>query len=149
MPAVNVELALDSHPVHIPMPTMKHLTALLLLSITLLACKKEPGEGGKGEIRGFVTEQPVNGNGNATDDPYPAVEARVYIIYGDGQFYDDDTRTGPNGEYRFTWLREGNYRIYAISECDAQNCREGVYRTVEIAGKKEIVTAPTITILNY
>jgi hypothetical protein len=128
---------------------MKQLIALLVLGFSFTACKKEAGEGGKGEIRGFVSEQAYNVNGNPSGDPYPAVDIRVYIIYGDGQFHDDDTRTGPNGEYRFPWLREGSYRVYAISECDDEACREGIYRTVDIAGRKEIVNAPTITIKNY
>jgi hypothetical protein len=128
---------------------MKPFAVLLVLVLSLVSCKKEPGEGGKAEIRGFISEQAYDANDDPSGDPYPAVDVRVYIIYGDGQFHDDDTRTGPNGEYRFPWLREGSYRIYAISECDNETCREGIYRTVEIEGRKEIVSAPTIIIKNY
>jgi hypothetical protein len=128
---------------------MRSVPAFLLLSALFSACSKDPGDGGRAEIRGSVLEQAVSLSGNPQGDPYPAVDVRVYIIYGDGQYHDDDTRTGPNGEFRFPWLRKGSYRIYAISECDNDNCREGIYRTVEIEGRREIVTAPTITILNY
>jgi hypothetical protein len=128
---------------------MRSFSVLLVLALALVSCKKEPGEGGKAEIRGFVSEQAYNVNGNPSGDPYPAVDVRVYIIYGDGQFHDDDTRTGPNGEYRFPWLRKGDYRLYAISECDNDNCREAVYQSVQISGRKDVVTAPSLVVNNY
>jgi hypothetical protein len=129
--------------------TVRSLSALPILLVLFTACSKEPGDGGRAEIRGTILEQAYSPSGNTDGDPYPAVDQEVYIIYGDGQYHDDDTRTGPNGEFRFAWLRKGSYRIYAISECDNENCREGIYRTVEIEGRREIVTAPAITIANY
>lgn len=128
---------------------MRSALAIPFLSLLFVACSKDPGDGGRAEVRGVVLRQDVSLSGNPQGEPYPAVEERVYIIYGDGQYFDDDTRTGPNGEFRFPWLRKGSYRIYAISECDNDNCREGIYRTVEIEGRREIVTTPTITVLNY
>lgn len=124
--------------------------ALLLLAVLVITgCSKDPGDGGRAEIRGVLLRQDVSLSGNPQGDPYPAVDERVYIIYGDGQYHDDDTRTGPSGEFRFPWLRKGSYRIYAISECDNDNCRTAVYRTVEIGGRREVIAAPTITVLNY
>jgi hypothetical protein len=125
------------------------VTLLLIPSLLLFSCSKEPGDGGRAEIRGAVLFQNVTSSGSPDGDPYPAVDERVYIIYGDGQYHDDDTRTGPYGEFRFPWLRKGTYRVYAISECDNDGCREGIYRTAEIEGKREILSVPTITILNY
>ncbi|MCU0319247.1 MAG: DUF4198 domain-containing protein [Flavobacteriales bacterium] len=127
------------------------MRAALLLSAVLFltACSKEPGDGGRAEIRGVVLMQNVSLSGNPLDDPFPAVDERVFIIYGDGQYHDDDTRTGPNGEFRFPWLRKGPYRVYAISECDNDGCREGVFRSAEIDGRRDIVNVPTITILRY
>ena len=129
---------------------MKEFIAIALGALLFVACKKEEGEGGKAEIRGTVLEQRYNTSGNPTGDPYPLADQRVYIIYGDGQYHDDDTRTGPNGEYRFPWLRRGSYRVYAISECDDyQNCTEGIYRTAKIEDRKDIVTVEDITVRNY
>lgn len=129
---------------------MKGFVVIALGALLFSACKKEEGEGGKAEIRGTVEEQRYNGAGNPSGDPYPLADQRVYIIYGDGQYYDDDTRTGPNGEYRFPWLRRGSYRVYALSECnDYQNCTEGIYQTAEIDGRKDIVSLSTITVRNY
>ncbi len=124
---------------------------VVLLGLALTACNKEPGEGGKAEIRGTVYEQRYGvTSGNPQGDPYPIAEQRVYIVYGDNDYADDDTRTGPNGEFRFAWLRKGSYKIYVISECDDYtNCTEAIYRTAEVGERKEVVNVDRITIRNY
>lgn len=125
------------------------LVALIVTAPLLNACSKEPGEGGRGEIRGLVYEQRYNSS-NPVGDPYPIAEQRVYIVYGDGTYADDDTRTGPNGEFRFPWLRKGDYRIYVISECNAYTgCTEGIWVNTEITGRKDVVNVGTLTIRNY
>jgi len=131
---------------------MKRLLPFLLLVLLLgPSCKKEEGEGGLAEIRGVVLRQDINNNtGQPEGDPYPYQEARVYIIYGDHDYYDDDVRTGPAGQYVFPWLRKGTYTIYTFGECN--DCPGGsvvVQQTVEIKDKKETVTVPTITVDNW
>lgn len=132
------------------------LPLLACASLLLSACKKEPGEGGKSEIRGYVYEQAFNdGTCQPIGTAYPLMEARVYIMYGDHDFYDDDVRTGPNGLFVFSWLREGDYRIYAVSECRA-NCETGcsgelkaVYSSASVSGKDEVKDLGIITVRNY
>lgn len=124
---------------------------LLLTTIALVSfgCKKEPGEGGKAEIRGTVMRQKVNAVGNPIGDPYPYQDTRVYIVYGDHDFYDDNVRTGPNGQYVFRWLRKGDYTVYTYSECNCPGKTEAISHTVRVDGKKDVVTMPTITALDY
>jgi hypothetical protein len=121
--------------------------ALLLLA----GCTKEPGEGGKALIRGTVLMQDINVNtGQPSGDPYPAQEQRVYIVYGDHEFYDDDVDTGPDGAYEFRWLRKGSYTVFVYSEtCDGCNELEVKKTTVEINERKEVVDVPTITVQNW
>ena len=121
---------------------------LLLFS----ACKKEEGEGGKAEIQGTVLRQNVNGGGTAIGASYPFQETRVYIVYGDHDFYDDDVRTGPDGKYVFRWLRKGDYTIYTYGECRGPECpgnSVAVEYKVKIDGKKDVVTVPVITVDNF
>ncbi|MBK8498068.1 MAG: hypothetical protein IPL52_04445 [Flavobacteriales bacterium] len=127
------------------------LAALLALPILITSCNKEPGEGGRAEIRGVVYEQRYNSStGLPIGSAYPLADYRVAIIYGNGDYADDDTRTGPTGEYRFPWLRKGDYRLYVISECnDYQNCTEGVYASVSINDRKDVVQADTLLVRNY
>jgi hypothetical protein len=130
---------------------MYRYPVFLLLAILLLSCNKEPGVGGKAQLLGAVYEQRYNANtGLPTGDPYPLAEQRVYIIYGDGQYADDDVRTGPDGAFRFPWLRKGDYTIYTISECrTCPSGTKGIYRNVSIDGRKEVVSVDRITVENY
>lgn len=120
----------------------KLLMILLPLALLFAGCNKDPGEGGRAQIHGRVIAQNIN---NATQfpigDPYPFPEHRVYIIYGDGHYHDDDVRTGADGAFRFTGLRKGTYKIYTISqkqrEASDQSGTYAVERTVEISDNND------------
>ena len=125
------------------------LIALFIL-ILAPACKKEPGEGGKAEIRGTVLRQEVNAAGSPIGDPYPYLDTRVYIMYGDHDYPDDDVRTGPGGVFAFPWMRKGDYTIYTIGEqCKCPDDQVVVSATVSIDGKKDVVVVPTLIAKNY
>ena len=127
------------------------LAALLALPILTTGCNKEPGEGGRAEIQGIVYEQRYNNTtGLPVGSAYPLSDFRVAIIYGSGDYANNDTRTGPDGKFHFPWLRKGDYRLYAISECnDYANCTEGIYVDVSINDRKDIVGTDTIFVRNY
>lgn len=125
------------------------LIAPLIAAALLYGCTKEAGDGGKAEITGTVMRQNVNAAGAAMGDPYPYQEARVYIVYGDHDTYDDDTRTGPDGKYSFRWLRKGDYTVYTFGECNCPGNSVAITRAVSIDGKKDVVTVPLITADNY
>ncbi|MBP8824632.1 MAG: carboxypeptidase regulatory-like domain-containing protein [Flavobacteriales bacterium] len=126
------------------------LLPLLCLSLLIApGCKKEEGEGGKAVIKGTVLRQDVNAVGNPIGAPYPYHDQRVYIIYGDNEFQDDDVRTGPDGNYEFRWLRPGDYTIYTFGECDCPGKSITVSHRVSIDGKKDEVVVPTITVDNF
>lgn len=122
------------------------LMALLLLAPS---CTKESGEGGKAVIKGVVMRQNVNAVGNPDGDPYPYQDQRIYIVYGDNEFQDDDVRTGPDGNFEFRWLRKGDYTIYSFGECSCPGNSEAVIRQVSIDGKKDEVTVDTLILDNY
>src|SRR5688572_10183771 len=91
----------------------------LILLIASIGCAKEPGIGGRAEIHGRVLER-HQGSG----EYYPLADHDVFIVFGDGTTPDDDVSTGPDGRFRFPWLRKGAYRVFTISECDwdLENC---------------------------
>ena len=136
---------------------MRTLLSLLgALALLLTGCKKEPGEGGKSELRGRVVEQAMNENTcQPMGQPYPLLEARVYIMYGDHDFPDDDVRTGPEGVFVFSWLRKGDYRVYVVGECrdDCETGCSGEQRITLISttvdGKSGVTDVGTLSVKNY
>jgi hypothetical protein len=103
---------------------MKHLKFWLpALCMVFAGCSKDPGVGGKATIKGKVKVVEYNDNTCLpTGNEYYGPEERVYIIYGDNGFYDDDIRTGPDGSFEFRWLRKGDYTIFVYSDCPSGGC---------------------------
>jgi hypothetical protein len=82
-----------------------------------MACEKDEGVGGKSTLSGKILVKDFKG-GQLVEEYYGA-EERVYIIYGEGEFFNDDTRTNPDGTFRFEYLQPGYYRVFAYSDCDS------------------------------
>ena len=82
-----------------------------------MSCKKGPGEGGTSSIKGKVYVKNYNGSGVLQSEYYDP-EERVYLIFGDNDFYGLDTRTSYDGSYEFHYLLKGSYTVFAYSDCD-------------------------------
>ena len=80
----------------------------------------------------------------------PIIDERVYIIYGDEDFYSESVRTDENGKYQFKGLQKGNYRIYAFSEdtLSLTGTLMQVEVNAEIKKNKEVVEAPELYIVH-
>lgn len=119
-------------------------------AVLLTGCKKEEGVGGKAEIRGRVyTVEYDENTGQPNSYEYFTPDYKVYIVYGDNDYFDDDVDTDPDGTFVFSWLRKGTYTIFTYSECPQNECPSGleaVKRTVEIGDNKEVVDVGTLNI---
>jgi hypothetical protein len=92
---------------------------LLLLSalFILASCNKEEGLGGSSSLEGYVYNVVHQDDSFVfKTDTFPALGKKVYIGFGDELNVGDDTDAGLDGYYRFNYLREGNYNVYALSE---------------------------------
>lgn len=108
------------------------------------ACENGPGEGGTSTIKGKIFIQNYNGSGNLVSEYY-APEERVYIIYGDADFYGNDTRTSYDGTYEFQYLRKGSYTVFAYSDCDTcASGTEAIKAMTEITDNHSTVELPDI-----
>jgi hypothetical protein len=87
----------------------------LCLATVFLSCRKEPGEGGGATIKGTLYARNFHSPEITHSSDDYASDEKIYIIYGDGDTPDDDTRTGSNGEFQFKYLRKGKYKIYTYS----------------------------------
>ena len=63
-------------------------------------CNGLPGDGGTSTITGKVFVERYNESGTLYQQYYGA-EERVYIIYGDGTSFDDETKTSYDGTFQF------------------------------------------------
>ena len=128
--------------------------SILFLSVTLYSCNNAEGEGGLATITGKVTVEVYDQSSGELLGIGPAVDERVYIVYGDNVGYDDDIRTKYDGTYKFEFLYEGAYELYAYSECefDQTECLDGNKAevvAVEISSTSSVTQAPNIVIRKY
>ena len=97
---------------------MKKYNFLLigLISLFILSCVNEEGQGGVSIVQGKVFKV-LHPNDNFTleADTFPAAKEDVYIVYGDELIYGDKMETGYDGFYRFQYLTKGTYKVYAYS----------------------------------
>ena len=120
----------------------KHFLCVLSLLLLFVAssCDKSEGEGGKSSIVGQVYKiiddgeivTLTDGTFSFAKDTIVAADEDVYIIYGNNQYgYDDKTKTSFDGTFRFEYLREGNYTVFAYTDLPSDE-KEPVTRSVTI-----------------
>ncbi len=133
---------------------MRHYCVLLVFATFLVlaaSCEKEEGEGGTSTIQGRVYAIDYNSEWTEKKTEYYAAGVDVFIIYGNDSIYSDDFETGIGGWYRFDYLREGTYTVYAFSRDSTQLEPSGevpVMKTVRIKSKNQVVTVDDITIFD-
>lgn len=88
-------------------------------------------------------------NGTSGYTEGPMAEQRVYLIYGEDDFYSESVRTDADGNYQFTGLNRGDYRIYVFSEDTllAPGVMVQKETSVNIADKKEVVNAAGLYVI--
>ena len=74
-------------------------------------------------------------------------EKRVYLCYGDNSYSSEDVRTNQLGEFFFTNLQKGTYKVYVISMAPPyEEMHKEVAKTVTITEDKSIVNAGVLGI---
>jgi hypothetical protein len=96
---------------------IQHLIFLALPLLFTLSCNTDEGLGGSSSIEGYVYNVVYNDdNFSFHADTFPAAGKKVYIKYGSEAYVSDDVDANEEGLYRFDYLREGSYTVYALSE---------------------------------
>jgi hypothetical protein len=127
------------------------LVAITVVIFLFNSCKKEAGEGGNSSIRGKVWVINYNATFTSINNEYVGADEYVYIIYGSDVSYGDRTKTNPEGEFEFKYLREGNYTVYVYSKDKTRVSPSGtvaVKLSTSISKEEQVVDLGTITIYN-
>ena len=111
---------------------MKNFLIICAFAIGFTACEKDAGEGGTSVIAGKVYVVDVWDNNGVWDTVTPLkldAEKEVYIIYSgdENDVYDDSFDTHWNGEFRFEYLRKGDYTIFTYADFDTSGNYLGDY----------------------
>ncbi|GAB6012517.1 hypothetical protein MK137Hg34_000206700 [Viscerimonas tarda] len=115
---------------------IKYCLSLFLTLCLLSSCNKDEGLGGSSSLEGYVYEI-VHSNDNFSfiTDTFPALNKDILLEFGGNDYsIGERKRTGREGYYRFDYLREGNYTVYAISGF-ADGHDEAVAQKVRVSGK--------------
>ena len=120
---------------------------LALISLVAIGCTQPEGEGGTSTITGKVYAFNYNNSGVLQEEYYLADED-VFIIYGDGDnFYDDSYKTSFDGSFRFQFLRPGTYTVFAYSDCiSCPSGTEAISQTVEITSNNQDIVLEDIEV---
>jgi hypothetical protein len=130
----------------------KVLISIACISFLLMiACEKEEGIGGTSTLTGKVKVREYNGNFTYLIGEYYAGDQDVYIIYGKDSVYSDKFTTSYDGTYRFEYLREGAYKVFAYSKDSAAyplDRKIEVLKEVTITAKDQVVEVEDIIVLD-
>jgi len=127
------------------------LSTIFLSFILMLACEKEEGVGGTSTITGKVKVREYNGNFTFKIGEYYAGDQDVYLIYGTDSVYSDKFTTSYDGTYRFEYLREGTYKVFAYSLDSAAyplDRKMEVMKEITITAKDQVVLVDDIIVLD-
>ena len=96
---------------------MRNIIFLAVITLCFYSCEKPAGEGGTSEINGKVTYFTISYNAQTSSNDtnyYPKSGKDIFIIYSNNEddLFDDKTETDLNGNFKFQYLRKGDYIIY-------------------------------------
>ena len=126
---------------------MKVFLALITILVLGTACQKNEGKGGTSTIKGKVHVINQNKDGEFINE-YPGADEDVFLTYGsESNGFNEKVATSYDGSFQFTYLRPGNYTLFAYSKCDSCAAgKEAIKLEVVINDKKEIVNIDQIVI---
>lgn len=95
----------------------------------------------------FVIDVAQQGESDIAGDNLPMSNERVYLIYGDGTFYNESARTGAFGDFQFDNLQIGEYKVYVMSKDPLTGeMTKQILEKVSITSEESIVETPTFFI---
>lgn len=77
----------------------------------------------------------------------PMPNERVYLIYGDGKYYNESARTGALGDFQFDNLQVGDYQVYVMSKDSISGeMTHQIIQKISITAEESITETETFSI---
>lgn len=132
---------------------MKKVFLLIFVVLLTHSCQKDEGLGGTGSISGTIVEQFWNDDYSLLIYEKPAVDEEVFIVFGNSEELGNRVRTNDQGQFRFKYLYQGNYRVYFISADSAAVLNldvEKLYQVVLDRGEEhDLGKLEKLTVLDF
>ena len=88
----------------------------------------------------FLVDVSNQGEVGSIGEETVMTDMRVYLCYGENEFYDESTKTGANGAFSFRNLQIGKYSVYVLSKDSAtQEYTIPVRQEIEITADGSVV----------
>ncbi|NOU46544.1 MAG: hypothetical protein HOO86_05705 [Bacteroidales bacterium] len=113
------------------MKSLATVLGILFLSLMVLSCSKEPGDGGNSTIYGKIIAHDYNAEFTNLKGIYPAADEDVFLTYGDDHSYSQRIRSNYDGVYEFKYLRPGDYSIYVYSKDSTLSLASEMYAVIK------------------
>jgi hypothetical protein len=132
---------------------MKPLLYLLSLTILVLSCEQDAGEGGLASISGKIYTQEINRYGEEVS-VYPAADKNVFITYGDDNFYGDMVEANHDGYFEFEYLAAGDYTLWYYTDDTSGTSESGetinqITVSLDRKEKKELSNIAHIRLVDF
>jgi hypothetical protein len=98
-------------------------------------------------ITNFNIDVLKQGKNNTTGSVSPVINQTVYLVYGDGSYFNETTVTGADGYFSFYGLNKGDYKVYTMSKNSETGTYEPIYRTININKRKSITETDKISVV--
>ncbi|MBP6455507.1 MAG: hypothetical protein KA275_02155 [Chitinophagaceae bacterium] len=109
----------------------------LIILISFLSCKKQPGFGGRATISGKVYAIDYNKNWIKISEGYMN-DCKVFISIDGETGVLDDVRTDVNGNFKIENLRKGTYNVWVNTRCDTcVNDQKPLIKNIVVEGNKD------------
>ncbi len=96
----------------------------------------------------FLIDVSQQGQADDMDAPSVLPDEKVYLVYGDGEYYNESTRTGGTGDFQFENLQIGKYKVYVLSmDSVTGNMTQKIEQSVEITKDESIQELSTFNIV--
>ncbi len=91
-------------------------TVFIIVFTITNSCKSTPGQGGNAQIKGTYWVRNHDPFFTYVTGRYPAVNRTVYLFFGDDTSPGMSVNTNANGEFAFTYLRTGKYKVVIYNQ---------------------------------